>query len=31
MEHEIKKNENVFEVQRTTKNPDVITFVIDFG
>jgi hypothetical protein len=31
MHNEIQKNENVFDVQRSAKNPDVITFGIDFG
>jgi hypothetical protein len=31
MHNEIQKNENVIDVQRTAKNPDLITFGIDFG
>lgn len=31
MQNEIQKIENVFDVQRTQKNPDIITFGIDFG
>lgn len=31
MHNELQRNENVFEVQRSAKTPDVITFGIDFG
>lgn len=31
MHNDLQTNENVVEVQRAAKNPDVINFSIDFG